>query len=154
MPRIIGITGSRPPKESSRREDFNRLIGYGVLWAESLPTDGSVLLIHGDAEGIDKTIGQHARSRGVWVQPFPAPWEQFTRLGMKWSAGFTRNGVLAQICSEVYAFWDGRSTGTRDMIDRAIVAASLCGLWLPSGKVECGHMQKWQEALAQAGVKI
>lgn len=148
--RIVAISGSRPPKYEDHGA-FDRLLAHGVAWADTLPTNGSLILFEGDAPGIDRGIGNYARSRGVWVQPVPAPWELFERLGMKGSAGYARNDVLVQIAGEVYVFWDGSSRGTRDTILKAIEADKLHGLWLPSGEVKYVVGLGWRDSIEAAG---
>lgn len=151
--RIVAISGSRPPKYEDQGA-FGRLLDHGRAWADTLPTNGSLILFEGDAPGVDRVIGRYAAARGVWVQPVPAPWELFDQLGMRGSAGYARNDVLVQIAGEVYVFWDGSSRGTRDTIRRAIEADKLCGLWLPSGEVVRAPGTYWGDAIGQKGETI
>lgn len=87
--RIVAISGSRPPKYGDQGE-FQLLLAHGRAWADTLPTNGSLILFEGDAPGMDREIGGYAKSRGVWTQKIPAPWDLFDSLGMKREAGAQR----------------------------------------------------------------
>ena len=66
-------------------------------------------------KGADRLAYQEAQKLGLLVEPHPAEWEKYGK-----SAGFRRNeemaGLGAILC---IAFWDGRSNGTKDMMERA-----------------------------------
>lgn len=71
-------------------------------------------LIHGAARGADRLAGIYGKSLGIPVLSFPADWNKHGR-----AAGPIRN---EQMLSEgkpdiVFAFWDGKSIGTKHMID-------------------------------------
>lgn len=150
--RIIAITGSRPPGPSApepERSAWLALRDHGYAWVDSLPID-EVVLLHGGAPGIDRELGLRATRRGLWVQTFPAPWDVFAGRGYKSLAGFARNDVMMRAAEEIFAFWDGTSPGTRDMIDRAIVDDKLRGVWLPGGEVVRAPGQMWEFAIGRA----
>ena len=67
--------------------------------------------------GADEMAREYARKRGRKVHKFPADWDE---LGKK--AGPIRNGVMAAFAHVLIAFWDGKSPGTRDMINKALKA--------------------------------
>lgn len=66
-------------------------------------------------KGVDRIAYQEAEKLGLLVEPHPADWDQYGK-----PAGFIRNEEMAasgaQLC---IAFWDGRSSGTDDMMERA-----------------------------------
>lgn len=69
-------------------------------------------IVSGGARGVDK-LGEHwARSRGVPLRVFPADWGRHPRL-----AGRLRNTEMAEYADALVAIWDGRSTGTKHMIE-------------------------------------
>ena len=148
--RIIGVGGSRPLDypDPNGRLAFRRLLDYGYAWVDSLPVDG-IVIVHGDAPGIDRELGLRAKARGIWVQPFPAPWDLFSRKGYKALAGYTRNDVRIRMVEEEYVFWDGSSRGTRDTIDRAIEYRKLEGVWLPEGQVTPAPGETWEDAIVR-----
>ena len=73
-------------------------------------------IITGCARGIDR-IGANT---GAYlygddnVIGFPANWEKYGK-----SAGFIRNAEMAKRGDMLVAFWDGKSKGTKHMIDLA-----------------------------------
>jgi len=48
------------------------------------------------------------------VQEFPAEWEEYGK-----KAGYYRNKKMAEYATHCIAFWDGKSAGTKMMIDLA-----------------------------------
>lgn len=74
----------------------------------------SVVIISGGARGADSLGERYARERGYRVKRFPAQWERYGR-----SAGYRRNEVMAAYADALVAFWDGKSPGTRHMIEVA-----------------------------------
>lgn len=91
-----------------------------------LPRVGDTVVVHGAARGVDRMAGQEADKLGLLTDPYPADWdgypadaEEFKRFGKK-GAGRKRNEYMAYLGADLcIAFWDGTSTGTRDMVDRA-----------------------------------
>ena len=81
---------------------------------------GKVRIINGTARGADKLGEQFAKIAGYELSKFPADWD---RLGKR--AGYVRNAEMAKFAVEddnygvLIAFWDGRSKGTKHMIDLA-----------------------------------
>jgi hypothetical protein len=73
-----------------------------------------VIIIHGACRGADTLAESYARSRGLFVEAYPADWDRYGR-----SAGPKRNAKMIGIANAVVAFWDGNSVGTRDTIERA-----------------------------------
>lgn len=80
----------------------------------------SITIVSGRAKGAD-TLGEvFAENHNLKCEKFPADWEKYGK-----EAGFIRNGEMAKYASEeghhgvLFAFWDGRSNGTKDMINKA-----------------------------------
>lgn len=73
-----------------------------------------VVIISGMAKGADSLGEQYARKHNCVISYFPALWSQHgTR------AGFIRNEEMAKVADACVCFWDGKSTGTKHMIDTA-----------------------------------
>lgn len=73
------------------------------------------IIIHGAARGADRIAGEEALKHGLLVEEHPANWERHGK-----RAGPIRNEEMARAGGDLcIAFWDGRSTGTADMIHRA-----------------------------------
>ena len=64
---------------------------------------------------------QYARNHGLKVEEFPAHWDLFGRV-----AGPKRNMEMAQFADAVIVFWDGKSAGTRNMIECAKAEGLPC----------------------------
>jgi hypothetical protein len=74
----------------------------------------NVEIVSGGAKGADAMGEIYAYSRGYKLTKFPADWENEGR-----SAGYKRNALMAHHSDALIAFWDGRSKGTKHMIDLA-----------------------------------
>lgn len=82
------------------------------------------LIIEGGATGVDRIAGEYARDHNIPLRIFKADWNKYGRV-----AGPIRNEKMARyvfdrICrySEhgyLLAFWDGKSRGTKNMIEKA-----------------------------------
>lgn len=72
----------------------------------------SVSLVSGMAKGADMMAWQFARHEGITCHHFPADWNKYGK-----SAGFRRNQEMADFSDGLVAFWDGKSHGTKHMID-------------------------------------
>jgi hypothetical protein len=73
-----------------------------------------VVIISGMAKGADSLGERYAREHGHVVSYFPALWAQH---GAR--AGFIRNEEMAKYADACVCFWDGKSTGTKHMMDTA-----------------------------------
>ena len=112
--RII-IAGSRDfnDYELLKREALN------ILKQNNRPKD-TVKIISGTARGADTLGEQFAKEFGLEVKRFIPDWD---RLGKR--AGYIRNAEMAKYATKddndgmLIAFWDGKSKGTKHMIDLA-----------------------------------
>lgn len=83
-------------------------------------TETDIRIISGHAMGADKLGERFATESGFNLTIFPANW---VRLGK--SAGYIRNQTMADYAKEgdhvgvLIAFWNGKSRGTKHMIDIA-----------------------------------
>lgn len=66
-------------------------------------------------KGIDVSGEDWAFIHGIPVRPFPADWKTHGR----YRAGSIRNHQMGDYAEALIAIWDGRSSGTADMIDYA-----------------------------------
>ena len=71
-------------------------------------------IVSGGARGADALGERYARERGYALKVFPADWKKWGR-----AAGPIRNRQMADYADALIAFWDGQSSGTRDMIGKA-----------------------------------
>jgi hypothetical protein len=85
-----------------------------VLFDLAIEFDNPII-VHGYARGADRIANQEAQKLGLLIESHPAEWDAFGK-----GAGFIRNQKMADLGASVcVAFWDGRSSGTADMMDRA-----------------------------------
>lgn len=78
-----------------------------------LPKDWTDLeIVSGAAQGPDTTAINMAKVNELPVHIFPAKWEEFGK-----KAGILRNIEMGNFADELLAFWDGKSRGTKHMID-------------------------------------
>jgi len=71
-------------------------------------------IVSGCARGVDQIGEQLAKFYGIPIKRFPAQWERFGR-----SAGYKRNAKMAKYADALIAIWDGKSRGTKHMINLA-----------------------------------
>lgn len=73
-----------------------------------------VVIISGHASGADALGERYAQERGFQLETFPADWKAHGR-----AAGPIRNARMASAANALIAFWDGKSRGTKNMIEIA-----------------------------------
>jgi hypothetical protein len=81
---------------------------------EVLANENEVEIVSGTARGADKLGEHYASLKGYSVRQFPADWDKHGK-----AAGYIRNKEMAEYADCLIAFWDGRSKGTKHMIDLA-----------------------------------
>lgn len=90
---------------------------YGLLSSVLTEYIGSkeVVIISGTARGADRLGERFAADNGIEVRRFPANWNEYGK-----SAGIIRNCEMANYAGQatgvLFAFWDGKSRGTKHMI--------------------------------------
>ena len=73
-----------------------------------------IVVISGGASGADALGEKYARERGYSLRQFPAKWELYGK-----RAGPMRNREMADNADALIAYWDGKSRGTKNMIEEA-----------------------------------
>lgn len=81
-------------------------------------------VISGAARSVDQLGERWAKEHGIPVLRMPAEWNRFGR-----SAGFRRNEDMAGIGDALIAIWDGKSCGTRHMIETARMKGLRVFVW-------------------------
>jgi hypothetical protein len=71
-------------------------------------------VVSGLARGVDTLGLSWGKKNSIHGVGIPADWGLFGR-----SAGLIRNQEMADYADALIAIWDGKSRGTKDMIDRA-----------------------------------
>jgi len=90
--------------------DYNTLVNV----AESWPTPITEVISR-KAKGADNLGEEWANECDVPIKEFPANWDKYGK-----PAGYIRNEQMAKQAEGLLAFWDGKSKGTKHMIDLAI----------------------------------
>lgn len=105
MSKKIIIAGSRViPNRDVVWDDLVWRLGYQI--------PDELEIVCGMARGAD-TIGlDFGVYYGITVTPFPADWDKHGK-----SAGYIRNKEMSEYADELIAYWDGKSNGTKNMID-------------------------------------
>jgi hypothetical protein len=69
-------------------------------------------IVCGEARGVDAMGKQLADAIKVPTKSFPADWDKYGK-----PAGYIRNKEMGMYADVLIAIWDGKSRGTRHMID-------------------------------------
>ena len=94
--------------------DYEEARAYIDLCLSRIRTEYDLVILSGGCRGADRLGERYAAERGYPVIRFPADWDTYGR-----SAGPIRNREMAEASDYVICFWDGRSRGTRQIIDCA-----------------------------------
>lgn len=79
---------------------------------EYLPED-TTEIISGGAKGVDACAREYAKSHGIKLTEFLPEYEKYGK-----SAPLKRNISIIEAADVVLAFWDGKSRGTKFVIDK------------------------------------
>lgn len=88
--------------DSSLTELFSQ---FGIVVTE---------VVSGTAKGGDKVGEERAKLNNIPIKKFPANWDEYGK-----RAGYLRNAEMAEYGEFLVAIWDGKSKGTKHMIDIA-----------------------------------
>jgi len=72
------------------------------------------MIVSGGAKGADQMAEEYARERGIEVKIFLPDYQKH-----KQGAPIRRNELIVREADLVVAFWDGKSKGTKDTINKA-----------------------------------
>ena len=78
------------------------------------PIDSTTYIISGGAKGADALGERFAYRNNAKLTVYRAEWDKYGK-----SAGFLRNQTIVNNCDMIVAFWDGKSKGTADTINKA-----------------------------------
>ena len=108
--------------------DFNDaalMLKHLIIATEGIEAK-DITVISGLAKGADLLGLQTARANGINVEEYPVNWTdmkrpcvvRFNKHGAYNAlAGMNRNKTMGYMATHLIAFWDGKSTGTKDMIN-------------------------------------
>lgn len=92
------------------------IIGSRGLTVQNLSQylpEGITQIISGGAKGIDTCAKEYAQTAGIPLTEFLPEYEKYGR-----SAPLKRNLQIIDHADEILAFWDGRSRGTKFVIEQ------------------------------------
>ena len=73
-----------------------------------------IVIVSGCARGADTLGLRYASENAFDAEEYPADWDKYGK-----KAGYMRNVEMAENANALIAFWDGKSKGTKHMIDIA-----------------------------------
>ena len=96
--------------------DFNNyeLLKQTVNQFISDNSEANPYIVCGRARGADTLGEKFAREYSYKIRYYLADWSTYGK-----SAGFVRNVEMAENADALVAFWDGKSSGTKHMIETA-----------------------------------
>jgi len=95
--------------------DYNLLKNsFGFYRINNNLLNKNITIISGNAKGADILGEKLANERNYELLIFKANWDKYGK-----KAGFLRNEDMAKVADGLLAFWDGNSSGTKNMIDLA-----------------------------------
>jgi hypothetical protein len=92
--------------------DYEKLKNYCTHVLQNIQEE--IEIVSGTANGADKLGEQYSEEMGYKLTKFPANWDKHGK-----AAGSFRNKEMAEYADALIAFWDGKSRGTSDMINKA-----------------------------------
>jgi len=92
-------------------KDYNHLC---EICDHMLQNKDDIEVVSGTAMGADQLGEKYSKERGYSLKEFPADWEEFGK-----AAGHIRNRQMGDYADALIAFWDGKSKGTKGMIEYA-----------------------------------
>lgn len=104
----VAIVGSRDWKDGESIKKY----------MSSLPKDS--VIISGGARGVDTFAVLYATELKLNFEVYNASWDIYGK-----TAGIIRNTEIINNSDKVVAFWNGKSKGTKDTIDKAIKADNI-----------------------------
>jgi len=95
-------------------DDYELLSNKIDAYIKTEAKDEKITIISGGADGADKLGEKYSKDNCYDLDVHSADWKKFGK-----AAGPIRNERMAQVADAVVVFWDGKSRGTKNMIDNA-----------------------------------
>jgi ABC-type enterochelin transport system substrate-binding protein len=116
------IAGSRSFNDYDNLKEFCEKV---------LVNQNDIEIVSGTADGADKLGERYAKEKGYALTEFPAKWKDLTakpcfvrydknKEAYNVLAGLNRNEEMAKYADALIIFWDGKSTGSKNMIESAM----------------------------------
>lgn len=108
MVKRIVVAGCR---DYDNYEEAKEFIDFCIF---DIAQNNTVIFVSGTCRGADMLGEKYADEHGFEIERYPAQWDLYGR-----AAGPLRNRKMAEASDLVICFWDGKSRGTRSMIEFA-----------------------------------
>ena len=108
MTKRIVVAGSR------NYENYTEAKRYIEYYVKDIKKENTLVFVSGGCRGADMLGERYAKENGYKTERFPADWEKYGK-----AAGPMRNREMAEAADYVICFWDGKSLGTKSMIEFA-----------------------------------
>ena len=94
--------------------DYDEAKEYIDLCLCDIKNENEIVIVSGGAKGADALGERYATENGFLIERYLADWDTYGK-----SAGPKRNEKMAEVGDYIICFWDGKSRGTKSMIDYA-----------------------------------
>ena len=94
--------------------DYKQAKEYIDFCISNIRQEYRIIIVSGGAKGADTLGEQYAKKNGFEIERYLADWDTYGK-----SAGPRRNKIMAEVSDYVICFWDGKSRGTKSMIEYA-----------------------------------
>lgn len=112
----VAVVGSRSFDDYGRLCQF--LETYFFRYHETRPNEWLISqVISGGAQGADHLAERFAKDEKIELVVFPAEWDKYGR-----SAGPRRNDDIVKACDVAVIFWDLKSPGSKDILNKVLKA--------------------------------
>lgn len=95
-------------------EDYERAKEFITYCIKDVKNKKEIVFLSGGCRGADVLGERFAQEFGYKIKKYAADWSKYGR-----AAGPKRNEEMAKDCDFVICFWDGKSRGTKSMIELA-----------------------------------
>lgn len=107
------IAGGRDFDDYELMQEYMKVLSPDLAFFGGVERSGPEI-VSGACRGADALGERYARDHNLPITRFPADWSAYGK-----SAGPRRNNQMADYADVLVAFWDGKSRGTKHMIDTA-----------------------------------
>ena len=104
----LAVIGSRTFTDEKHYEILKKTL-------DEIHTSNKIVeIVSGSAIGADSLARRYSLENHIPLVEYKPKWDEYGK-----SAGFMRNTDIINHCDKVVAFWDGKSHGTKDSIEKA-----------------------------------
>ena len=108
MEKRIAVAGCRD------YNDYAEARQYIDFCISKIKNEYTLIFVSGGCKGADMLGERYAREYGYKIEKYLARWDKYGR-----AAGPKRNIKMAEASDFIICFWDGKSRGTKSMIEYA-----------------------------------